>query len=129
MHHHRPCQYVTLLLSQSNQNTNTDRSTIEVYNVSNKLCKDTLEEHGEEYKEPAAMDEGICTSPETPAISASNATSGTAQPTGSMNGTSVNGTSSATPTETSAADFDSAAGSVGFNMAAVAVGGLAFLAL
>lgn len=75
------------------------------------------------------MDQGICTSPETPAISASNATSGTAQPTGSMNGTSVNGTSSATPTETSAADFDSAAGSVGFNMAAVAVGGLAFLAL
>ncbi|KAM0721237.1 hypothetical protein Q7P37_003525 [Cladosporium fusiforme] len=120
-------QATTLKCLCSSECTTTDLA--KVYNVSNKLCKSTLEEHGEEYKEPAALSEGICTSPDTPAMSASNATEGTAQPTGSnSNGTSTNGSSPA-PTESSAVDIDNAAAGVGMNLAAIAVGGLAFFAL
>lgn len=73
---------------------------------------------------PPSLASGICSKGKGGAEPSSSNATGTAQPTGS------NSTSSASPSSTSGADFEGAASSnFGKSMAAVAVGGLAFLAM
>ncbi|KAL1589229.1 hypothetical protein WHR41_02252 [Cladosporium halotolerans] len=100
----------------------TTSDLAKVYSVSTKLCTKVLEQHGEKYDQPAALSEGICAAGKTPAASSGNST-GSAKP--SSNTTS----SSASPSGSGAAYEGGANSAVGMSMAAIAVGGLAFLAM
>lgn len=123
VHHQRPCQYVKILFQLPASTVHrTDTPSTEVYSVSTKLCTKVLEQHGEKYDQPAALSEGICAAGKTPAASSGNST-GSAKP--SSNTTS----SSASPSGSGAAYEGGANSAVGMSMAAIAVGGLAFLAM
>ena len=96
----------------------------EVYTLSNQLCEKTLADHGETYEQPPALSSGICHADDAPAASSSTNSTGTAQATGSSNSTS----SSSAPKATSS-DFEGAASNFGVSIAALAVGGIAFMAI
>ena len=104
----------------------------EVYSISNQLCTKTLADHGETYDMPPdTLATGICHSEDSPAEASSTASAVSAATTGSSSsnstGSSANGTTSSSP-KASGADFEGAAASgFGMSLAAIALGGVAFM--
>jgi len=106
----------------------------EVYSISNQLCTKTLADHGETYDMPPdTLATGICHSSDAPAEASSTAsavsaaTTGSASSSNSTSGSSTNGTTSMSP-KASGADFEgAAASSFGMSIAAIALGGVAFM--
>ena len=107
----------------------------EVYSISNQLCTKTLADHGETYDMPPdTLATGICHSGDAPAEASSTASAVSAGTTGSATssssnstGSSANGTTSSSP-KASGADFEGAAASgFGMSLAAIALGGVAFM--
>jgi hypothetical protein len=105
----------------------------EVYSISNQLCTKTLADHGETYNSPPdTLATGICHSGDSPAEASSTASAVAAGTTGSASssnstGSSANGTTSSSP-KASGADFEGAAASgFGMSLAAIALGGVAFM--
>jgi hypothetical protein len=117
----------------------------EVLSITNQLCTKALADKGETYKTPdASMANGICHPSDAPTEDAASSSTmeasssstaaavapmstGSSNSTGSAMPTSANGTTSSSPKATGA-DFEgAAASSFGMSIAAIAIGGVAFL--
>lgn len=102
----------------------TNALRTEVLKVSTQICTQAMEAAGEKYDAPTEMmQEGICKTGDAPSGAAkSNGTS-------SSNSTGTS-TSSGSASSSSGASFEgTAANGMGMSMGAIALGGLAYLAL